>query len=214
MTSEVTATHIDADKGVAIDSAIAVSILDLVTGPIGLLAFPVGFFAGEHFASNAVAGKSGVGAQLAAGWPAFELISKELGGKIQFYWDHLTVDIDGVRTTGGWSLATRQPAVAIIGPTSLTYPISHPQATAEYSLSTTDLVIDVSTQIHWTGAQPQGATAVATFLHAGFFKITATVTDEDGYSASGSIGVDVNTTTGTGGPGDNQGGKKPPHQPP
>jgi hypothetical protein len=84
--------HVDA--GVGLDSAILQTLLTLLNNVIpapipGLAAF----IGSGYFANNAAAGTTGAGASLASQWPAG-------AGQIRFFWNRLTVDPHGVRTTG------------------------------------------------------------------------------------------------------------------
>jgi hypothetical protein len=206
MTSKVTASNADADGDLAFLSSIVDFIVGAVTGDdsggLGLGAGLITFFGGRSIANDAVAGNTGVGGSLAAQWPAFELIGpvpliERCTGKIRFLWDDLTVDTTGVRTTGTWQSEARKPAVEIIGEKFVTIPLLggplH-EAIGAYTLSTTDLVMDQNTKIQWTGAeasQTNPGAAVAKFGKAGTFTITASVTDGDGFSATGSLQVTV-----------------------
>ena len=136
----------------------------------------------------------GVGASLAAAWPASNLISKPIVGKVTFLWTQLTMDATAVRTTGHLQVGLRSPQVKILGPTSVSFPQTQPSATETYSVALTDLRPE-NARVVWGGeARGTGTQTKVRFDIAGTFRITATVTDTDNVSATGATAVGVTIT--------------------
>jgi hypothetical protein len=136
----------------------------------------------------------GVGASLAAAWPASSLISKPIVGKITFLWTHMTMDATAIRTTGHLQIGLRSPQVKIVGPTAVSFRRTQASATETYSVALTDLRPE-NARVVWGGAaQGSGPRTQVRFDVAGTFRITATVTDTDNVSATGATAVGVTIT--------------------
>jgi hypothetical protein len=210
MTSQQTGSNVDADDLSEFLDEFIKALFDPTAIGVGVGVNPTvgegiglaGFISGVLGVSGSASGKDGVGGSIAKQWPAFELIGRVFDtrlAKIRFLWDNLMVDAtNGVRTTGIWVLEARQPAVEIIGDRWVTIPEFGPrnpfQGNAAYYLRTTDLVVDQNAKIQWTGAeasQANPAAAIAKFGALGSYTITASVTDEDGFSATASFTTTV-----------------------
>ena len=186
--------HSSDDLNVSQGGIIADSIILALISPI---LGGIGFIGGEIGAGVYNPGVTGVGASLANSWPAVILTGQPLVGKVTFSWSALTVDETGVRTQGSFSLAPRSPGVSIAGPTSVSFPQTHPSAVETYTAETTDL--DNPTVV-WSGAaQGQGTSVEVVFDREGTFHIEAAASDVDGVSAGGQISVMVTITKKGGG---------------
>jgi hypothetical protein len=180
-------THLDISQSGIITDAVLTALISPLLGGIAL-------FGGEAAAATENPQEAAVGTSLANSWPAVELISKPIVGKVTFAWSALTVDASGVRTLGAYALGPRSPKVTIAGPTAVSFPRSKGSAIETYSVVLTDLRAPNAT-VAWSGtAHGSGAQTKVTFEIAGEFHIQAKVTDTDNVSAIGATTVLVNVT--------------------
>jgi hypothetical protein len=133
-----------------------------------------------------------VASSLADDWPTDSLTSKPIAGKITFLWTDLTVSASAVRTRGHLQLGFRQPQVKILGPTAVSFRQTQPGVSETYSLALTDLRPENATVVWGGEAAGSGLQTSVRFDVAGSFRITATVTDTDNVTATGTTTVFVN----------------------
>jgi hypothetical protein len=182
-------TRSDTDVDVATPGVLAAAwIVGLVSPVLGAIVF----FA-EPIAESQAPTVSSLGSTLASQWPSEILTSIRppfLPGKIALSWTDLTVDQDGVLTSGRFSPEGRSPNVLILGPRRVTVREALGHRVEHYGIDPRDLRAPLT--IDWTGAGGGSAPALSImFTEAGVFPLGVSVTDTDGLSDAASTRVQV-----------------------
>ncbi|HEY7579049.1 MAG TPA: hypothetical protein VH855_15770 [Acetobacteraceae bacterium] len=185
MASRLVSRNLDVSQLDIIADSILIGLVESGLGGIALIG-------GEIKAGTEDPNKPGVASSLADDWPTDSLTSKPIAGKITFLWTDLTVSASAVRTRGHLQLGFRQPQVKILGPTAVSFRQTQPGVSETYSLALTDLRPENATVVWGGEAAGSGLQTSVRFDVAGSFRITATVTDTDNVTATGTTTVFVN----------------------
>jgi hypothetical protein len=165
----------------------------LIVGLVSPILGAIVFFAADPIAESQAPAVSSLGSTLASQWPSEFLTSIRppfLPGKFTLSWTDLTVDQDGVLTSGTFSPEGRSPNVLIIGPRRVTVREAIGDAAGRYRIDPRDLRAPLT--IHWTGAGHGTAPSLSIlFTEAGVFPLGVSVTDTDGLSDAASTRVQV-----------------------
>ncbi len=146
----------------------------------------------DEIAESNAPRRPGVGAAVAAGWPA-EVLTRidppDLPGKFELIWTQLTVNTDGIATQGIFVPANREPRIAISGPDRVSFREAVGSTSVGYIADARDLR---SPAITWSGgANGSGPTKRVLFHREGQVNLQVTARDEDGLTASASKSVQV-----------------------
>lgn len=165
----------------------------LIVGLVSPILGAIVFFAADPIAASQAPTVSSTGSTLASQWPSEILTSIRppfLPGKFTLNWTDLTVDQNGVLTSGTFSPEERSPNVLIIGPRRVTVREAIGDAPRRYRIDPRDLRPPLT--IHWTGAgQGTEPSLSILFREAGVFPLGVSVTDTDGLSDAASTRVQV-----------------------
>jgi hypothetical protein len=148
--------------------------------------------AGEAIAEGNAPSRPGLGAALAAGWPA-EVLTRiqppRLPGKFVLNWTELTVDVDGVATQGTLLPALREPRITVSGPDRVSFREATGSTTRTYAAHARDLRNPAMT---WSGAaQGFGVSKRVLFHREGRVSLRVSAQDVDGLTGSASKDVQV-----------------------